>query len=162
MKIFLLSFLFVGSAIAQNIYEHMSFTEKWEGRRNFAYTCPAGFRTIGVGHRMKSGENFRFLDNREINKIYLRDMTVAHIGARRIVKDFDLLPSGVKLIVVDLVFNLGESGFSKFKKTIAACEKRDWRTMAEELKNSRWYSQTGRRARNHVKTLRALPKNNQK
>jgi len=157
MKIFLLSFLLAGSAIAQNIYDHMSFTEQWEGRRNFAYTCPTGFRTIGVGHRIKPGENFRFLGNRKINEIYLRDMTAAHIGARRVVKDFDSVPSEVKLIIVDLVFNLGENGFSKFKKTIAACEKRDWQTMANELENSRWHSQTGRRARNHVKTLRALP-----
>jgi GH24 family phage-related lysozyme (muramidase) len=43
-------------------------------------------------------------------------------------------------------FNLGVGGFSTFRKMIAAVERRDWTAAAEEMRDSIWYHQVGRRA----------------
>lgn len=155
-KFFLLIFLLPSFGFGQTIVDYARFIERWEGRRNSVYVCPAGYKTIGVGHRIKSGENFSRLSCKQIDFLLLGDTLSAYLSAKRIIPEFDKLPHEVKLICVDMAFNLGENGFRKFKKAIAACNRHDWQTMAEELKNSKWYNQTGRRARCHVSTLGSL------
>ena len=140
------------------IYDYMNFTAQWEGKKRQVYKCPAGYATIGIGHRLKAGENYLglTLSDAQIEEIFKRDMIEAYVAAKTSVKDFDSLPHEVKLIVVDANFNLGKAGFRKFQKTIAACDARDWKTMAEQLRQSKWFSQTGNRAKNHVSTLKRL------
>jgi lysozyme len=45
-----------------------------------------------------------------------------------------------------MVFNLGAAGFAGFHNTIQAIENEDWQTAAQEMQNSRWYSQVKDRA----------------
>lgn len=140
------------------IYDYMRFIEPFEGKKRKVYKCPAGYATIGIGHRLKNQETFLgiTLSDAQIEEIFKKDVTEAYIAAKTSVKDFDSLPEKVKLILVDMNFCLGKSGFRKFKNTIAACDERDWKTMAEQMKSSRWYLQTGNRAKNHVSTLKRL------
>ena len=137
------------------IYDYMNFTAQWEGKKRRVYKCPAGYATIGIGHRLKAGENYLglTLSDAQIEEIFKRDMIEAYIAAKTSVKDFDSLPEKVKLILVDMNFCLGKSGFRKFKNTIAACDAKNWKAMAEGIKNSKFYHQTGRRAKNHVGQL---------
>jgi len=155
MKIFLCCLILFGqSALA--IQPYLDFTEKWEGKRNKVYVCFAGHKTIGIGHKLKSDESFSYLNDKQVYKLYKQDMQIAISDARKLVKNFDSLPLEVKLIVADLSFNLGIVRFAKFKKMIEACERQDWKTMADELQNSKWYHQVGKRSRHHVKKLRLL------
>lgn len=155
MKKFFLSLILLASvASGQTIHDYARFIERWEGRRASAYVCPAGFNTIGVGHRVMNGENFSRLTNKQIDSLLLRDTVSAYVSARRNIKNFDSLPRDIKLIVVDMNYNLGERGFSKFKKTIAAIESNNFAVASREMKNALWYKQTGRRARHHVSTMR--------
>jgi lysozyme len=156
MKTFIL-LAFVSVNCFADISPYLSFTEKWEGRRHEVYTCSTGHKTIGVGHKLKKGENFTRIDDGKIDYLFRQDMLQAINDAKKVFDNFDDLPHEVKLIVCDLSFNVGLSNLLKFKKTIAACEKRDFRTMALELKDSLWYKQTGNRAKNHVRTLKGLP-----
>lgn len=153
-KFFLLICLLPSFGFGQTIVDYARFIERWEGRRNSVYVCPAGYKTIGVGHRIKSGENFSRLSCKQIDSLLLRDTVSAYVSARRNIKNFDSLPRDIKLIAVDMNFCLGRTGFSKFKKTIAALEAKDFLTASRELKNSRWHLQTGKRARHHVSTMR--------
>jgi lysozyme len=43
--------------------------------------------------------------------------------------------------LANMVFNLGQSGFLKFKKMIAAVKADDWEEAATQAKNSLWYRQ---------------------
>ena len=56
-------------------------------------------------------------------------------------------------VIVDMVFNLGFSRFRKFKKMNAAINKRDYKTAAEELLNSRYARQVGSRATRLAKMM---------
>lgn len=152
-KFFLMAFLLAGSVAAQTLPEYMAFTRKWEGTRHFVYKDFRGNKTIGVGHKLSKDENLLIITTAKVNQLFVSDMVDAYVGARQSVKNFDTLPPDVKLIVADMVFNLGTNGFSKFKKAIAACESNDWQKMALELRASLWYKQTGNRAKHHVKIL---------
>lgn len=140
------------------LQDYMRFIERWEGRRPTVYNCTSGFPTIGVGHRIKSGESFsgQTLNNRQITMILRKDALEAYIAAKMSVESFETLPHEVKLILCDMSFNLGKTGLQGFKKAIAACNRRDWKTMAAELENSKWFFQVGNRSKNHVETLKKI------
>jgi len=61
----------------------------------------------------------------------------------------------VQLVLVDMRFNLGPGRFRHFKKMIAAVNDQDFGRAAAEMKDSRWYTQVGQRARTLVK-IRAI------
>lgn len=133
--------------------DHLEFTKRWEGQTNRPYRDSTG-HSIGVGHFIPKGKKVpAFWTEAQIKTAFIMDMSKAITGAKKIFKNFDTLPKEVRLIAADLCFCLGESGLRKFKKTIAACNRRDWKTMAFELKNSRWFKQTGNRGKNHVAQL---------
>jgi hypothetical protein len=46
-----------------------------------------------------------------------------------------------------MCFNLGGSRLSKFRNTIAACQNHDWKEMARQMEDSRWFKQVGRRSK---------------
>jgi lysozyme len=48
--------------------------------------------------------------------------------------------------MINMAFNLGFAGMMKFKKMIAAIEKKDFEQAATEMLNSRWADQVGERA----------------
>jgi lysozyme len=115
---------------------------KWaEGVRQFPYRCSAGKLTIGVGRNLD--DNGLSLD--EVD--YLLDNDIAAV-----IKDcerldyWDNLDPVRRLVVADMVFNLGHSRFLRFKKLNAALAIKDYTLAAHEMKDSRWYDQVGRRA----------------
>lgn len=48
--------------------------------------------------------------------------------------------------MIDLFFNLGPGGLSKFVKFLDAMSKGEWVTAAAELTRSKWHGQVGKRA----------------
>jgi GH24 family phage-related lysozyme (muramidase) len=60
-------------------------------------------------------------------------------GLRGIFSDFDGYPLPARRALLDLAYNLGVHGVSKFTHLIAACESGNWHTAAEECstKNGR-------------------------
>jgi lysozyme len=52
-----------------------------------------------------------------------------------------------RLVIADMVFNMGYRRFLSFVKTNAALEAGDYSEAAAEMMDSKWYRQTGRRAR---------------
>lgn len=71
-------------------------------------------------------------------------------------KNLDQLPEKAQFIVADMVFNIGSGGFTKFKGTIAALERRDFLTAADEMKKSIWYKKGVKRPQHHVEIMRSL------
>lgn len=148
--------LLVSPCLSDEVASFLDFTERWEGRRNEVYICTSGHKTIGVGHKLLPHEDFTYLSDVDIDAIYLKDMKTALNDVKSLVANFDEQPLIVQQILVDLSYNLGRTKLSKFKKTLDSCEVMDYITMSKELKDSKWYHQTGNRAKHHVKALGAL------
>ena len=49
-------------------------------------------------------------------------------------------------MLIELVFNLGISRFLCFRRMLAALASYDYAAAAKEMKDSRWYTQVGKRA----------------
>ncbi|MCZ6898261.1 MAG: lysozyme, partial [Betaproteobacteria bacterium] len=49
-------------------------------------------------------------------------------------------------VIVNMVYNLGLTRFSKFKKTIGFIELNEWEMASVEMLNSKWANQVGSRA----------------
>jgi lysozyme len=48
-------------------------------------------------------------------------------------------------VILEMVFQLGTNGVRKFAKMWKAMRVKDWKKAAEEMKDSRWHSQTPKR-----------------
>ena len=59
---------------------------------------------------------------------------------------FDGLPDEVQGILVNMMFNMGRTRLSKFKKMNIAVLDGDWKTAAVEGRDSLWYKQVTNRA----------------
>ncbi|WAR01601.1 ENLYS-like protein, partial [Mya arenaria] len=62
-------------------------------------------------------------------------------------------PGEVKEIMVNMAFNLG-GNLKKFTNLKTALDDRNWQKAADEMKDSRWYTQVGKRAVRLVERMR--------
>ena len=113
-----------------------------EGFRPRPYTCPSGKTTIGYGRNLDDNpltesEGLYLLEN---------DIRPVLLDLHMIFDDFGSLPEDVQIVLADMRYNLGPAGFRTFKRMIAAVERRDWDAMQDEMVQSRWYDQVGKRA----------------
>lgn len=122
---------------------------RWaEGEEKFPYLDSVGKITIGVGRNLED----KGLSNDEIELLLRNDIAEAISEAESFFW-FEDLDDNRKIVVVDMIFNMGKPKFLGFAKTIAALSAGDYATAADEMTDSRWYRQTGRRARKLVKVM---------
>lgn len=119
-----------------------------EGYRKDMYKCSMGFRTIGYGYNIDAGmseEEAEVLLNHRLGKL---------TDALRVKYDwFHQLNEARQAVVVSMNYQLGEAGFSKFKKMIVALEVGDYKEAAAQSLNSRYATQTPNRAKRQAKLL---------
>jgi lysozyme len=113
-----------------------------EGLRLKPYRCSAGKLTIGVGRNLEdvgitSDEAFTLLDN---------DIARLKVEIHAIIPNFNEHNEVRQRVLLNMAFNLGLPGLSKFSKTLAAVKAKDYVAAASEMLNSRWAQQVGRRA----------------
>ena len=113
-----------------------------EGFRSIVYKCTEGYDTIGYGFAIKDLE----LDEDISEMILMRklDNLMTRIGKTFVW--WRSADSTVKDVVVEMCYQLGVSGFSKFKKTIDHLENKRYSKASAEMLDSRWAKQTPNRA----------------
>jgi len=142
-----------------NMDRLLQSVKKHEGYRNKVYKDTLGKRTVGVGHLCV--EDF-WEDNKEYSEEMLMntlkdDLKNAIQGSERLLKDCLVLDSLAREIIIEMVFQLGETGVSKFKNMIKALkEGPDYQTAAIEMMDSRWAKQTPERAKAMSSEMAAL------
>ena len=120
-----------------------------EGLRTSVYLDSLGKKTVGIGHLVQPHEMERFAEGveipmDEIMEIFEMDLNRAAAGADMLIQEnvgHDL-PQHVGEVILEMVFQLGTTGVSKFKKFWKALRVKDWKKASEEMKDSRWHSQT--------------------
>ena len=129
--------------------------KKHEGFRSTVYQCSEGYDTIGYGFAIKD----LFLDEDIAELILIRNLAVL---VERIKKTFPWIndaPEEVQDVVANMCYQLGISGFSKFKKTIYLLETEQYEEASVEMLDSLWYKQTPNRAKELSEEIRALASN---
>ena len=114
-----------------------------EGFRDRVYKDSLGIDTIGYGFAIKD-----LVLDEDIAEMILRrklDNLIDRVNKRfKFVKD---LPHAAQDVMYEMCYQLGVTGVSKFKKTLAYLENFEYRMASKEMLDSRWARQTPNRAK---------------
>ena len=114
-----------------------------EGFRNRVYKCTEGHDTIGYGFAVKD----LVMDKDIADMILERKVAELRLRVEQKFPFIDSMPESVQDVMIEMCFQLGVSGFSKFKKTIQYLMTKQFEEAAVEMLDSKWYKQTPNRAK---------------
>ena len=123
-----------------------------EGYRKSVYKCTEGYDTIGYGFAIKDLE----MDEDIAEEILLRKVEKLIKRVRSKFDWLDSVPREVQGVLVEMSYQMGLSGVSKFKKALHAMQMFQWKLAATELLDSRWAKQTPNRAKELSDIIRSL------
>ena len=70
--------------------------------------------------------------------------------------NWEELPKDLQHILINMAFQLGQRGLSRFKKMNSAIERKEWVEAGVEMMDSRWAGQTPNRAARLQRRMIAL------
>jgi GH24 family phage-related lysozyme (muramidase) len=154
------------------IADYARFVGQFEGRRTRAYRDSKGNRTIGAGHNLDrpgSAEVLRrvglswsrlvrggSMTTAQVDALLIEDVSTALQSAHDLVPNFEVLPDEVRLIVVDMIYNLGRTGFRGFGDLREALARGDWRAAVVAMRDSDWYRQVPARSSVLISTIQSI------
>ena len=126
--------------------------KKHEGYVGVVYKDSLGIDTIGYGFAIKDLE----LDADVCDIILERKLKALHDMIKIKFKWYGYMPQEIKDVIMEMCYQLGVGGFSKFKKTIAYLQNQQFHDASVEMLDSLWAKQTPNRAKelsNRVKEV---------
>ena len=126
--------------------------KRHEGFSPTVYKCTEGYDTIGYGFAIKDLD----IDEDVADLILMKKL---HTLLQRISVAFPWfqdIDDIAKSVVVNMCYQLGLRGFSKFKKTIYLLETNQYQEASIEMLDSLWAKQTRNRAKELSETLRSI------
>ena len=132
-------------SLLESIKHHEGFVEH-------VYDDSLGIPTIGYGFAIKD----LVLEEDLCDEILLRKIRILGRSVMGKFPFFDSLPSDCKTVLMEMCYQLGVTGVSKFKKALKAMEDGDWEKAADEMLDSKWAKQTPNRAKEMSDIIRSL------
>ena len=133
-----------------NMDRLLESVKKHEGYRTKVYLDTLGKRTVGVGHLCV--EDF-WEDDKEYEEDFLmgileKDLQSAIDQADDMCKNLTI-SDDAKIIIIEMIFQLGGNGVSKFRKMWQALQQDppDYAEASVQMLDSRWAKQTPNRAK---------------
>ena len=117
-----------------------TYITKNEGRENKVYIDTAGKMTGGIGHNFTDVK----LSDTVIELLFQEDMKAAKKECWKY-NWFELLDEYRKIVVIDMMFNLGSKKFASFKNMVRALSIQEYDYAAVELKDSKYFKQVKNR-----------------
>ena len=133
-----------------------------EGQVNEIYKDHLGYPTFGIGHLVLESDPEYGLEvgvavsEERVKSVFEKDVQVVIEDCKKLHDGWDEYPQEVKQIVANMMFNMGLTRLSKFKKHNAALQCGDWKEAAIEGRDSRWYKQVTNRAERLMTRLEAV------
>lgn len=127
--------------------------ERDEGRVDEIYIDSLGHKTFGIGHLVTEVDNEYIypvgteVDSARVDECFDDDISEAEMECAALYgSEWWEFSGELKAILVNMMFNLGRTRLSKFRKMNAAIARQDWNEAGKEGRDSRWYKQVGNRA----------------
>ena len=165
-----------------NLAAIKSLIEQHEGRRATIYTDTQGHPTVGIGCNLdadSAGIDLTAvaadlkdvlagtpLTESQIDGLLLIQLNRCIYQAQILFPKLDEMPANAQAVIVDMIFNIGMRGFGLFLKAVLALKQGRWNDAADELKESKWYTQVnpkgypedtvGNRGTDNVRMIREL------
>ena len=133
-----------------------------EGCKYEIYLDHLGLPTMGIGHLITENDPEHgkpvgtVVEQERVQAAFDLDIAVTINDCHRLYKDFDDLPEEAQRVIANMMFNLGYPRLSKFVGMKAGVDARDWNEAADQMVDSKWYTQVPNRARRLVARIRAL------
>ena len=133
-----------------------------EGCKYEIYLDHLGLPTFGIGHLIldddpECGKEVGTpVSEDRVSEVFDNDIDVILVECCILYDDYEELPEEVQKIIANMMFNMGRPRLSKFKGMKAAVDARDWQRAADEMVDSRWYTQVTNRAERLVQRMRAV------
>jgi len=131
-----------------------------EGYRNKVYLDTLNKRTVGVGHLCV--EEF-WEDDKEYEEKFLMDILEADLqnaikGAEELIQEHGCsdIDDLAKEIIVEMIFQLGKTGVSKFRNMWKALSELNYVGASFEMLDSRWAKQTPNRANGMANLMKGI------
>lgn len=112
-----------------------------EGKRNTPYKDSEGILTVGYGRNLR---DVPFSDD-EIDLMFENDFRAAVDRAESFFV-YPALNEARRGVLIEMIFQMGAKGVSKFVKFLDAAAEGDWQKAHDELLDSLWAKQTPERA----------------
>jgi lysozyme len=133
-----------------------------EGKVLEVYHDHLGLPTVGIGHLIlgsdeESGkavgspiteDRCVALFEHDVQSV-LSDCKILHQG-------WDGYPEEAKQVIANMMFNMGRTRLTGFRKHVAALQSGDWKTAAVEGRDSKWYRQVTKRAERLMVRLESI------
>ena len=123
-----------------------------EGYVSEIYLCSEGYPTFGIGH-MVTEEDMEHtwpvgtpVTDERILEVFKKDCEIAYTDACTLVLNFAGQAPDAQRVLVNMAFNLGRNRLSKFKNMLKYVNEGNYLMAANEIINSKWYGQVGRRS----------------
>lgn len=129
--------------------ELVALVKKEEGWVPHVYECPAGYPTIGWGHKLKPGEEFPDeITQIEGERLLFEDLRWHRDAALRLSPGLKDEPERRLAAITDLCYNVGPTAYGKSHLRTEVNEK-NWGKAATNFKTWVWYTDpdTGKRSR---------------
>ena len=143
----------------KRVYEEIASDE---GKILHVYLCSENHKTTGIGHKLLPSDpeidlpvhgaydevpEEDSISEGRCYELFQQDVHIAIDGCRNIYSNWDELPQEMQHILVNMCFQLGQGGLSKFKNMNDGVEKEMWGMVSLDMMDSRWGQQTPERAR---------------
>ena len=133
-----------------------------EGYRESVYQCTAGYDTVGIGFALKDLEftpeeaydlvlwqiqnSTITMGLQDSQLILAKKIGSLHLSLAKRFDFYDDLPPMIKNVLVNMSYQMGVNGVSKFRKMITNMKDENWSKAADEMLDSLWARQTSNRA----------------
>lgn len=131
-----------------------------EGYRNKVYLDTLNKRTVGVGHLCV--EDF-WEDDKEYEENFLmtileKDLETAIKGSKELMEEHECsdIDDLAKEIIVEMIFQLGKTGVSKFRNMWKALSELNYIGASFEMLDSKWAKQTPNRANGMANLMKGI------
>ena len=91
-----------------------------------------------------------------MDNVFKLDIAITLEDCHRLYPDWGDLPEECQLIIANMMFNLGYPRLSKFVGMKAGVDALNFNEAADQMVDSKWYTQVPNRARRLVTRMRAL------
>ena len=133
-----------------------------EGCKYEIYLDHLALPTCGVGHLITENDEEHgqpvgtVVEQERVRQLFALDIAVTVDECQGLYPGFDELPEECQHIIANMMFNMGRPRLSAFKGMKSGVDAKDWDKAADEMVDSRWYTQVPNRARRLVDRMRAL------
>ena len=121
-----------------------------------------GYPTFGIGHLVLKDDPEcgwsvgEVVSEERVNECFEKDVQTVIEDCKKLHDGWDGYPQEVKQIVANMMFNMGLTRLSQFKRHNAALYSGDWKEAAIEGRDSRWYKQVTNRAERLMTRLESV------